>query len=429
MASSSNRFDLKLLPGTSYNFYIEWGDGDADIFNQVTSTVESAAVLSHTYATQGTYQIAITEVVPGGFPGVYFNESGGLFGTTTDAEKITEINQWGDPGWNSSAEYAFAGCTALKKIADDGDTSFLGNVISLQSAWQGCTSLKEFPSLDTRNVTNFKQAWSDCAALTSFELLSTDSGIDFSRAWFRCSSLKSFPEINTSLTTNVDYTWSHCSSLTDFPELVLTGVSAFNNTWADCSSLTAFPLIDFSNAASVLDSCWYNCNSLKTFPQIVIPGIIALNSTWQNCSSLKEFPAIDTSSVQGFNSAWSGCTSLTSFPPIDTSAGTTFLNAWKDCTALIEFPVLDLRNLDDGIGCFENVTLPTSVYSNILIGLSANNTTEDVTFNGGNSKYNFQGQAARNYLTDVMDWTITDGGPSTVWDDTDKWTDEAKWLE
>ena len=70
---------------------------------------------------------------------------------------------------------------------------------------------------------------------------------------------------------------------------------------------------------------------------------------------------------------------------------------------------MGLPNLTTGINMFINNTINTTRYSQLLIDLEANNPNNNVTFHGGNSQYNTQGETARDALT-ARGWTITDGG-------------------
>ena len=70
---------------------------------------------------------------------------------------------------------------------------------------------------------------------------------------------------------------------------------------------------------------------------------------------------------------------------------------------------MELPNLTNGTRMFQGNTINTTRYSQLLIDLEANNTNNNVTFHGGNSKYNAAGQVARNALT-ARGWSITDGG-------------------
>lgn len=62
------------------------------------------------------------------------------------------------------------------------------------------------------------------------------------------------------------------------------------------------------------------------------------------------------------------------------------------------------------VNCFQGITFTTASYSDLLVSLNTYNSNTGVQFHGGSSKYNSTGQAARNNLTGVKTWTITDGG-------------------
>jgi len=77
---------------------------------------------------------------------------------------------------------------------------------------------------------------------------------------------------------------------------------------------------------------------------------------------------------------------------------------------LTSLPVgMELPNLADGTRMFQGNTINTERYSQLLIDLEANNNNNNVNFHGGSSKYNAQGEIARNALI-ARGWTITDGG-------------------
>ncbi|GAG52489.1 unnamed protein product, partial [marine sediment metagenome] len=60
---------------------------------------------------------------------------------------------------------------------------------------------------------------------------------------------------------------------------------------------------------------------------------------------------------------------------------------------------------------FNQVTINTTRYSQLLVDLESGNSNNSVQFDGGNSKYNATGEVARDLLTGVgRTWTITDGG-------------------
>ena len=102
--SASNQFTLPLLvlTGLTYDYFVDWGDGEFTSHN-------TNANVTHTYATAGTFTIRIY----GKFEAIFFNNSG-------DKLKLLEVLQWGDYfGKYGNCVGAFYGCTNLNKIADD----------------------------------------------------------------------------------------------------------------------------------------------------------------------------------------------------------------------------------------------------------------------------------------------------------------------
>ena len=102
--------------------------------------------------------------------------------------------------------------------------------------------------------------------------------------------------------------------------------------------------------------------------------------------------------------------SLTSLPagmelPLLTNGSDMFIN-----NSLTDLPSgMTLPLLERGIRFLTGNTINTERYSQLLIDLEANNSNTNVIFWGGFSKYNTQGQIARNALLS-RGWTITDGG-------------------
>lgn len=466
-STSNKSFVLPLFFGATYNFTVDWGDG-------TTEVITTSANPTHTYASTGTYSVAITENVVGGFPQIQF-------GAALDCQKVLAITKWGDVTWHSM-QGAFAGCINLVITATDAATAKTGAVTSFFQAFDGCSALTSFPLLDTSAGTQFTYAWRDCSSLTSFPLLDTSagthfvnswdhcigltsfplldtsSGIDFSYAWFECTGLTSFPLLDLSSATTLYATWYDCRALTAFPLLTLSSVTDFRYAWSHCSALTSFPLIDTSagiefgeawSSCSGLTSfplidtshglrfvaAWAVCDHLTTFPQLDTSAGTDFTQAWAACTGLTSFPLLDTSSGLSFHAAWHGCTGLTSFPLIDTSHGTDFFGAWyhclnltsfphldtdagtsfkftwTGCTGLSDFPILDLRNMTDGMYCFSGVTLSSDSYSDLLIDLAAYNSNTNVVFDGGFSRYQSRASSARTTtLIGARSWVITDGG-------------------
>ena len=131
--SNSNQITIPTT-GNGYNYSIDWeNDGIIDDTN-VTGTI------THTYATAGTYTVAIT----GNFPRIYFNNTG-------DRLKILSVEQWGSIQWKAFPN-SFYGCSNL--VINAVDTPDLSSVINMAGAFRDATSVNQnFGSWDVSNVT------------------------------------------------------------------------------------------------------------------------------------------------------------------------------------------------------------------------------------------------------------------------------------
>jgi hypothetical protein len=378
---------------------------------------------THTYAKAGTYNIAITENVIGGFPAIYFNFN-------SDYHKVMAISQWGGNTWNS-LNRAFYGCENLTLTATDAATALTGSVSDFSSAWTncsgltsfpllnttagkdfsyawfGCSSLTSFPLLNTAAGKDFSRAWDGCTDLTSFPLLNTTAGTDFTLAWNDCSDLTSFPLLNTAAGTNFVGAWNHCSRLKSFPLLNTAAGTNFAGAWTDCASLTSFPLLNTA-AATNFYGAWHSCYSLTSFPLLNTAAGKDFSMAWHGCSGLTSFPLLNTAAGTEFYRAWDGCSGLTSFPLLNTAAGSNFENAWASCQKLTLFPPLNFGNMTNGKACFAGVTLDPDSYGDLLFNIAALNLRQKVTFDGGWSKANAKALAAKKILTTDRGWTIYD---------------------
>ena len=100
--SASDQFKLPLVnDGNTLDALVDWGDGTSD-----TITTYNQAETLHTYASGGTYTIAISGDI-----------SGWRFGNLGDKLKMSEIQKWGV--LNISDNAGFYGCTNMTCSATD----------------------------------------------------------------------------------------------------------------------------------------------------------------------------------------------------------------------------------------------------------------------------------------------------------------------
>lgn len=101
-SSDSNQIKLPLVSNGTYNFNVDWGDG-----NVSTITSYDQTEVTHSYATEGVYIVRIGGII-----------TGWSFGGVGDYLKITNISQWGGLNLGNNGFY-FQGTTNLKITATD----------------------------------------------------------------------------------------------------------------------------------------------------------------------------------------------------------------------------------------------------------------------------------------------------------------------
>lgn len=137
-SSENNQILLPLEEAGTFNFTVQWGDGEYD---NITAHDDSAA--THIYDVSGMYTIKIM----GDFEGFCFNNTG-------DRLKLTEIQAWGPLKWGNSGGYFYGAANLQITAADIPDLTSTSN---MQSAFQGCTLLTGIPNIgswDVSAVTN-----------------------------------------------------------------------------------------------------------------------------------------------------------------------------------------------------------------------------------------------------------------------------------
>jgi surface protein len=130
--TSSYQIRLPLYDGGTYDFTIDWGDGNITTISSYTQT-------DHTYATEGEY----TVVIDGNFSGWRFN--GG------DRLKIIEISQWGNMNLGNTGYY-FDGSENLVLTATDAPD--LTGTTNMLFAFGSCGNLGSAGSMNTWNVSS-----------------------------------------------------------------------------------------------------------------------------------------------------------------------------------------------------------------------------------------------------------------------------------
>jgi len=182
--SAINEIEIPTNPAYTYNYNVDWGDGQTD--TGVTGDI------THTYATPNTYTITID----GTFPSIYFNDQG-------DKLKIIEILNWGNIQWQTM-ENAFYGCENLNFDAIGAPD--LSQVTTLKNMFKNAASFNGI--INHWNVSTITDLSGLFYGATTFnrplDLWNTGSVTDMSETFFRTSSFNEpLDNWNTAQVTNM----------------------------------------------------------------------------------------------------------------------------------------------------------------------------------------------------------------------------------
>lgn len=214
--NSSAGFTLPLVSGSTYDFYVNWGDGSS--VDHITAWNQAQA--THSYPTNGSYQMSITGTMPRWF----FNSGG-------SKDKVISIDSWGPMVW-TSFDSAFLYCSNLVSIAADGN---FASVTSFAYAFWGCSSLTSFPSVELPACTTCYGAWANCSALTSVGAVNAPLSTSYWAAFYGDTSLTTIGAVNMSSATDIALVFSG-------PNLTSLGAYGIQASFTSGSSMNAAAL-------------------------------------------------------------------------------------------------------------------------------------------------------------------------------------------
>jgi len=382
-SSLGNQVTLPLEITGTYNFFVDWGDGNSD-----TITVWNDPAVTHTYTTPGIYTIKI-----------YGQIEGWRFNNTGDRLKLLNIVSWGSEFRLGNNGSYFNGCGNLD-LSLVQDTLNLQGTTNLFRTFRNCSSIVIVSNMDlwdTSLVTNMSEMFSNSSAFNSpIGSWDTSSVTDMSLMFNNCTLFdQPIGSWNTSQVTNMG--------------TMFNGAQFFNqplDTWNVSNVIIMFGL--FLNA--------------QTFNQPLnswdVSNVVNMNLMFTNAISFNQpLYSWNVSNVTNMDSMFSGAISFNQ--PI---------NSWNVSNVTAMQSMFDsASSFDQDLGSwnvtslifantmFAGVTLSTPNYDSLLIGWASYGVTlqSGVPFDGGGSQYTSAAIAARGYLTGTKLWTITDGGLAT----------------
>ncbi len=144
--AGADTFQLPIYSGGTYNFAVDWGDGNSD-----TIMAYDDAAANHSYTGAGTFTVRIVGTI-----------TGWRFANAGDKDLIREIQAWGCLNLGNNESY-FRGCSNLTITATD--VLDLTNTTSMSSALRACPALTTVPSMndwDVSSVTSMLSMFYQC---------------------------------------------------------------------------------------------------------------------------------------------------------------------------------------------------------------------------------------------------------------------------
>ena len=375
-SSLSNQIQLPLGVSGTYNFFVDWGDGNSD-----TITVWNDPAVTHTYSSSGIYTIKI-----------YGQIEGWVFNNTGDRLKLLSVVSWGtDFRLGNNAAYFF-GCSNLDLSSVQDILNLQGTTI-LTSMFRNCSSITTVNNMDlwdTSLVTVMNLMFSNASSFNHpIETWDTSSVTNMGSMFFNSTS---FNQPIGSWDT---------SSVIGMISMFFNSIS-FNQpigTW-DTSSVTNMGNM-FLNALSFNQPI----GSWDT------SSVTNMSNMFANASSFNQpIGSWDTSSVTIMIGTFQGSISFNQ--PIgtwNTSLVTDMTNTFQGSTSFDQdLGTWDIQNVANMSNMLNGTAINVTNYNNTLCGWSLLPSLQlGVTLGASGLTYTIlTGGPCRSILTGTYGWTI-----------------------
>lgn len=349
--SSDNQIKLPLQSDGTYDFHVDWGDGTNDAI-----TEWNQSEVSHTYDSPDEYTLTIT----GTIEGWRFDDGG-------DAEKITEISNWGPLNFGKDGSY-FYGCSNLTLTATDAPD--LTGTTNLASTFQACEDLGSEGDMSEWDVSNVTDMTFMFIGSSSFD---QDIG-----SWDVSNVTKMYGMFAFASSFNQSIGGWDVSDVTSMEDM-FKKASSFNQSIGGWDVSNVEDMSDMFRDASSFD---------QDIGSWDVSKVTNMKSMFHRAFSFdQDIGSWDVSNV--------------------TNMVYMFLYADSFDQDIGGWNVSNVKNMKQ---MFYGVSLSPQNYDSLLNNWSELNLEKNVTFDAGNSKYNSDAADSRQYIIDEYNWNITDGG-------------------
>lgn len=402
--STDTQITLPLESGGTYNFDVDWGDGNSD-----TITAWNQAEVTHEYGVgnEGTYVVTIS----GTIDGWRFNNGG-------DKLKLLSISKFGDLRLGNS-DGNFFGCSNLVITATDVlDTDSKSN---WQSCFRSCSSLTTVPSMnswDMSSATNmnfmffaassFNQpigSWTTTSLTSMSEAFRLASSFNQSLNSWDVSGVSSFTSLFEDATNfNGDISGWTTTSLTTLEKTFRNAIFFNQNIsgW-DVSGVTSL-VRTFNNAS----------NFNQDISSWAVSGVGSFSETFAGATVFNQpLNSWVTTSASNLNNTFNGASAFNqSLSSWDVSGVSTMINTFFNAStfdqSLAGWDVSSVTNMTEmlRLSAFSQTS-----YDPTLIAWDALTLQSSVPFHAGTAQYGVGAPTtARGNIVSGDSWTITDGG-------------------
>ena len=365
------------LPYTGSGIYsgtIYWGDG--------STSVNSYANITHTYATAGTYTVIIT--------GDCIGWDFGTYGGTT---YWTSVVNWGQLQLGAdNLGYNFAYCPNLDLSSVQGTLDLTG-VTALDALFFECTSLttiNNINSWDTSAVTSMGAMFGNCTAFNQALTFNTSAVTSMNEMFNGCSAFNQALTFNTSLVTGMNNMFSGCSAFNSALTFDTSAVTDMNAMFDGC---TAFNQSLSFNTSAVEDMAgmFFGCTAFNQPLSFNTSSVTTMRRMFRNATAFNQ-------NISSFN----------------TGAVTNMEGMFQDAPAFNQnigtWDVANVQDFNDFMTGKTPATFSTTNLNAIYNGWSTQAVQPSLTITFGTAKYTAAATAGRLVLTGTKLWTITDGG-------------------